>query len=431
MGTKALLETLLEDDPRYAKMFAIEGETRNNGIDGARDYTADLNALRDASSIHKGSLRELVGVPDIPGSMGPPRQAYSFLSYRACEIGFRENLIFSSEGYNESPGIQMVGKTILSMVGKPHRRLRATAQPLFKRPKVVDWWNKRWTEETVDALLDRLRGRDNADLNSELCARLPMAVVTRAFGLEGADALSFRYYLNRSSFGARNLPLEDVAEARSYVDRTLRQLIAQNLSEPGDNLIAGLLQSDLTEDDGSTRRLTEDELFGYCKLTIFAGGGTSWRQLGIAIDALLTNYHFWEACREDRSLIEQAVEEAIRWRTTTGMMPRLCVEDTELDGVTVPAGSRVFMCIASANHDPAVFEKPEKYDIFRTKRHHMGFGFGPHRCLGMDVARHELIVALNGLMDRWPSLRFDKRQPVPLFMGLEQRGMTAVPVVMH
>ena len=430
MATKALLETLLEDDPRYAKMFAIEGETKNNGIDGARDYTDELNALRDAAPIHKGSLRELVGVPEMPGSMGPPREAYSFLSYRACEIGFRENLLFSSEGYNESPGIRMIGKTILSMVGKPHRRLRATAQPLFKRPKVLNWWNKRWTEETVDALLDRLHGRGSADLNSELCARLPMAVVTRAFGLEGADALSFRYYLNRSSFGSRNLPPEEVAEARDYVDTRLRQLIAQNMAEPGDNLIAGLLESDLTEDDGTTRKLSEDELFGYCKLTIFAGGGTSWRQLGIAIDALLNNYHFWEACRDDRSLIEQAVEEAIRWRTTTGMMPRLCMEDTELEGVAVPAGARVFLSIASANHDPRVFDRPGEYDMFRRKEHHMGFGFGPHRCLGMDVARHELIAAINGLMDRWPNLRFDTRQPKPEFIGLEQRGMTSVPVML-
>ena len=99
------------------------------------------------------------------------------LKNRACEIGFRENLIFSSEGYNESAGVRTVGKTILSMVGKPHKRLRSAAQPLFKRPKVLNWWNKRWIQETVDALLDRLLDEDAVDLNFELCARLPSRAI--------------------------------------------------------------------------------------------------------------------------------------------------------------------------------------------------------------------------------------------------------------
>src|SRR5262249_6490993 len=207
---------------------------------------------------------------EMPGSLGPPRQGYAFLSYRACDIGFRQNLIFSSEGYNESPGVKAAGKTILSMVGKPHRRLRTAAQPLFLRHKVIDWWNARWIQETVDALLDRIKDRDAVDLNSELCARLPMATVTRRFGLAGADALTFRYHLGRSTFGARNLASEEVAESRNYVDQTLRDLIARNRAEPGDNLIAGLLEKEILLDDGTTRELTEEELFGYCKLTIFA-----------------------------------------------------------------------------------------------------------------------------------------------------------------
>lgn len=428
MATKALLETLLEDDPRYAKMFAVEGEMANSGVDLERDYTEDMNRLREASPVHKGSLRELLGVPEIAGALGPERQGYTFFSYRACEIGFRENLIFSSEGYNESPGVRSIGPTILSMVGKPHKRLRTTAQPLFKRPKVLDWWNKRWIEETVNALLDRLLDKDAVDLNPELCARLPMATVTRAIGLEGADALAFRYHLNRSTFGARNLPPEESAESRAIVDQMLRDLIEQNLKEPGDNIITGLLENELKLEDGSTRKLNEDELFGYCKLTIFAGGGTTWRQLGITIDALLNHYHFWEACREDRSLIDQAVEEGLRWRATDPVFPRLCVEDTEVEGVMVPAGARVHLCLGAANHDPAVFERPEEYDIFRKKEHQMGFGFGPHRCLGMDVARQEMIVAINGLMDRWPNMRLDPDKPKPTYRGLDHRGMSAVTV---
>jgi cytochrome P450 len=427
-GTQSnAVKSLLSDNPRYADLFDMKKQQANIGVDMDVDYTEAMNRLREAGGVHKGSLRELLGVPEMPFS-DVKRDAYTFFSYRANEIGFRENLIFSSEGYNESAGVRAVGPTILSMVGKPHKRLRTAAQPLFKRPKVLSWWNKRWVEETVDALLDRLLDRETTDLNSELCALLPMATVTRAIGLEGEDVIEFRYQLDRSTFGAARLKPEEVVEAREWVDRTLRRLIAENIANPGDNIIAGLLENEIKDEDGSSRKLTEDELFGYCKLTIFAGGGTTWRQLGITLDALLNHYRFWEACREDRSLIELAVEESLRWRATDPVFPRLCVEDCEVEGVMVPAGARVHLCLGAANHDPAVFDRPEEYDIFRKKEHQMGFGFGPHRCLGMDVARQEMIVAINGLMDRWPNLAFDPGQPKPVYRGIDHRGVTAVPV---
>jgi len=422
------LASLVSDNPRYDSLFNMKKQQANVGVDMDRDYTDDMNRLRDVAPVHKGSLRELLEVPEMAGSLGPPRQGYTFFSYRACEIGFRENLIFSSEGYNESPGVRTIGPTILSMVGKPHKRLRTAAQPLFKRPKVLDWWNKRWIQETVDALLDRIQDQEAVDLNSELCALLPMATVTRAIGLEGENVIEFRYQLDRATFGAAHLPPEESAAARQWVDQTLRDLIAENMTNPGDNIIAGLLENEIKNEDGTSRKLTEDELFGYCKLAIFAGGGTTWRQLGITIDALMNHYHFWEACVKERSLLDQAVEEGLRWRATDPVFPRLCTEDTEVEGTMVPAGSRVFMCLGAANHDPAVFKNPEDYDIYRDKTHQMGFGFGPHRCLGMDVARQEMIVAISGLMDRFPKMRLDPDQAKPVYRGLDHRGMSAVTV---
>ena len=427
-GNSNALASVMSDNPRYKAMFDVNTQTANTGVDMAKDYTADMNALRDAAPVHAGSLRGLLGAQEMDFSE-VKRENYTFFSYRACEIGFRENLVFSSEGYNESPGVRTVGKTILSMVGKPHRQLRRAAQPLFKRPKVLDWWNKRWVEDTVDVLLDRLLDADAVDLNMELCARLPMTTVTRAIGLEGEDVLEFRYMLDRATFGAAALPPEESAAARAWVDQTLRGLIADNTREPGDNLIAGLLAAEIEDEDtGEKRKLTEDELFGYMKLSIFAGGGTTWRQLAITIDALMNHRHFWDDCLKDRTLLDQAVEESLRWRATDPVFPRLCTKTTEVEGVVVPEGVRVHLCLGAANHDPAVFRDPESYDIYRDKSHQMGFGFGPHRCLGMDVARQEMIVAINGLMDRFPNMRIDPDKPKPEYRGLDHRGMTAVTV---
>ena len=421
------LASLVSDNPRYAELFDINKQQANIGVDLDKDYTEDMNRLRDAAPVHKGSLRELLGVREMPFS-DVQRDSYTFFSYRACEIGFRENLVFSSEGYNESAGVRTIGPTILSMVGKPHKRLRTAAQPLFKRPKVLDWWNKRWIQETVDALLDRVRDNEAVDLNSELCALLPMATVTRAIGLEGEDVIEFRYQLDRATFGAARLKPEESAAARAWVDQTLRDLIAENMQNPGDNVIAGLIENEIKNEDGTSRKLTEDEIFGYCKLAIFAGGGTTWRQLGITIDALMNHYHFWEACRDDRGLVDKAVEESLRWRATDPVFPRLCMQDTVVEGVMVPAGVRVHLCLGAANHDPEVFERPEEYDIFRKQEHNMGFGFGPHRCLGIEVARQEMVVAINGLLDRFPSMRLDPDKPKPVYRGLDHRGMSAVTV---
>lgn len=425
-----MADTLTADDARYAEMFDTTKQEANYGVEQARDYTADLNGLRERGPVLKGSPRELLGLPEIHEGAynGPERENWTVTSFHACERAFRENLTFSSEIMKESAGIQMIGRTILEMVGPEHKRYRAVGQPLFLRPRVLDWWKRRWIDEAAETLLERLEGRKTADLNLELCARMPMYVVTRAIGLEGADALEFRKHLNDSTFGARAAGPEQAAHSRAEVDRIMNELIDDRRANGGDDVITGLLENDLKLPEGGTRKLTNEEIFSYCKLVIFAGGGTTWRQLGITIDALLTHRNVWEECKADRSLIEAAIDEGLRWRPTDPIFPRLVTEDVEVEGVTIPKGVRLQICLGAGNRDPKVFDRPDEFDIHRPKQHHMGLGLGPHRCLGMDVAKQEMVAAISGLMDRWPNLRLDPNQPRPVFVGLDHRGMSAVPV---
>lgn len=436
MATKAienLEDALFSDKPEYQAMFDVDQQGINAGSEQGKDYTDDLDALLTRGAVQEGSMRSHLGLPGGTFDMKDTDRIFTFYSYRANEIGWRENTLFSSEGYQKMSILQMIGPTILSMVGKQHKRLRATAQPLFKRPRVLGWWNARFVQDTVDVLLNRIAnsGDNRVDLNANLCAPLPMAVVTRAIGLEGSSVIDFRFHLHRGAFGSADTPIEDRIASFQYVDRVLDEMVETNLREPGDNVISSLMDNDVTEDDGSKRKLTKEEIFSFCKLVIFAGGGTTWRQLGITIYALLSHYQFWEACREDRTLIEQAVDESLRWAATDPVFPRLCVADTEVAGVFIPANSQIQLCLHTANHDPEVFENPKAYDIFRRKEHHMGFGFGPHRCLGMDVAKQEMVLAINGLMDRFPNLRLDPDAPAPVLGGLEHRGVTSLPVVLR
>ena len=122
-GNSNALASLMSDNPRYAEMFDVNSQSANMGVDGSRDYTDDMNALRDKAPVHHGSLRALLGQPEMQFS-DVKRDAMTFFGYRACEIGFRENLIFSSEGYKESPGVSSIGSHGLCTSNAPRRRVR-------------------------------------------------------------------------------------------------------------------------------------------------------------------------------------------------------------------------------------------------------------------------------------------------------------------
>ncbi|HKY90919.1 MAG TPA: cytochrome P450, partial [Nevskiaceae bacterium] len=396
------------------------------------DLAPKAKALRERGEVLEGKLHDLLGVPKLSAEMDyhRGRRHFSVLSFRACDEAFRDNELFSSAAYRESPGVRSLGRTILEMTGDEHRRYRAVAQPMFIKPKVMNWWKPKWIQEGVDGLLDRLESRDAADLNLELCARLPMHVVTRGIGMNGDDALTFRDHLLRGA--SYQLPMEERIQSQGVVARMLKELVAKRREQPEDDVVSALIGNDFKLEDGSARKLTDDEVFSYCRLIMFAGGGTTWRQLGITLYALLTEYANWEQCRDDRTLLEPAVNESVRWCPTVSTFQRLVTRDTELAGVPIPADSIVDISLSSANRDPERWDEPDRYDIRRPDLPHIGFSIGQHQCLGMNVAKQELIVALDGLMSRFPSLRLDPAAPTPeLVGGLEQRGVTAVPVLLR
>jgi len=201
--------------------------------------------------------------------------------------------------------------------------------------------------------------------------------------------------------------------------------------ESGDNLIAGLINSEIVDEDtGDKRKLTEDEIFGYCKLAIFAGGGTTWRQLGITIIALLNHPDQLEALRSDRSLMRSAVQESTRWYPTDPMFLRSIARDTVLEGVEMKSGGIAYLCLATANRDRKQWKDPDSFDIRRPVQRHFAFGAGPHACLGQHLSRQEMEVALNAVLDRLGDLRWDPEQPPARMSGgtLLARGPNALHV---
>ena len=198
---------------------------------------------------------------------------------------------------------------------------------------------------------------------------------------------------------------------------------------PEDDLISVLAEAELTDEDGVTHRLSDDEILSFAVLLLAAGSGTTWKQMGITLAALLGRPEVLDAVRDDRALLKAAIEESVRWMPTDPMFSRWVTEDTELGGTQLPAGSVLHVCLGAANRDPERWDRPDEFDIHRPLKPSFGFGGGPHICLGMHVARAEMAVGIGALLDRLPNLRLDPDQEPPREVGLYERGVTAIPVV--
>jgi cytochrome P450 len=428
-----MADVINADDPRYKEMFDVRAEVRSSGgvlID--TDMNARFNALREQSPVHQGSLHELMGVPELHAKFGTARPGCTAFSFEACNTAFRDNETFSSKLYLDMPGVQATfGGAILERTGEDHRRMRATVQPMFLKPKTLGWWRERWIDDIVASLVEALKGDDRADLNMQLCARMPVHTVTRGVGMDGADALEFREAL-LTLLGTSGAPMEERMKAPETISRLLGGLIARRRAEPGDDVVSGMIAAELELADGTFRPLTDEEIMANCKLIILAGGGTTWRQLGITLCALLKRRDQWEALKADRSLIEAAIDESARWNPTDPYFSRLVTTDTVLDGVEIRAGTVLDICLGAANRDPRRWDDPDEYDFRRPFQSHLGFSIGAHQCLGMNVAKAEMLVAINALMDNFPNLRLDPDVPEPQLVGaLEGRGVTSVPVMLR
>jgi cytochrome P450 len=168
------------------------------------------------------------------------------------------------------------------------------------------------------------------------------------------------------------------------------------------------------------------------KIVMIAGGGTSWRQMGITMLALLSNPDQLAQVKTDRARIDDAIEESLRWNPTAPYFYRIATCDTELYGHHIREGDVIEVGIGPANRDPSRWDNVDVYDINRPRITNLAFGLGVHRCLGMNVAKVEMGHAINALLDAFPNIRLDPDAPTPeIGGGFEQRGPTSVPVLLR
>lgn len=421
--------TLTDDDALYDALYDVrkEAEEVGNYIEG--DPYPAMNALREKGAVQKGFLRQLMGLPRFHRHTGAlDREGYTCFTFEACEQAFRDNVNLSNNVYHfdGSPPKTM---GILEMDNPEHHAFRKAVQSLFIRPRAQKWWREHFIDGIVDDLVASLKGRDRVELNLQLCARVPVHTITRGVGLRGDDALIFRSALVRTSAGKQGP--EGRMDGFMTVQRMLMEQIVLRRETPGDDILSWLIAAEIDPPGEDRRSLTDQEIVIFARLLLLAGGGTTWRQLGIVLFALLSNQEHFEAVKADRGLIEAAIEESLRWNPTNPTFSRVAVNDLELGGVLIPKGAVLDICLGAANRDPARWDNPDTFDLGRPFQQHLGTGIGAHMCLGRFVAQAEMTVAINRLLDHFPDMRLDPAAEAPCITGgLEQRGVSSLPVLL-
>jgi cytochrome P450 len=408
------------DRVRMRELFDLRGsynELTGGHYDG--DPYPTWHRLREEGPVHPGTVHELTGRPEtlyFQGLPFPDRPHFSAFSYDACMEAFRDPAVFASspEAVDTDPEAGSLGhQSMLSMGGVQHRRYRGLVQPSFL-PSNAEWWMRNWIEETVHLLVDGFAGDGHAELNVDFCAAIPVLTITGSFGIPMEQALDIRAALTRD---------------HQKIIEILTPVVAARRVEPRDDLISILVQAELTDEAGVAQRLTDEEIYTFSLLLLAAGSGTTWKQMGTTITALLQRPDVLNAVREDRKLLRPAIEEALRWMPTDPMFSRWVTEDIEFHGQRIPKGAVMHLCVAAANRDPARWDSPDEFDIMRPLKSTLAFGQGSHICLGMHVARGEMTAGINALLDRLPGLRLDPDAEPPSFVGMYERGATAIPVL--
>jgi cytochrome P450 len=197
---------------------------------------------------------------------------------------------------------------------------------------------------------------------------------------------------------------------------------------PSDDLMTDLLQAEYTDTEGVLRRLTRDEVLGYVNLIAAAGNETTTRLIGWTGRVLADHPDQRRQVAEDRSLVPGAIEELLRYEPPSPVQARYVTEDVEHYGQVVPAGSAMLLLNAAANRDERKFPDGERFDVRRPIDHHLSFGYGIHFCLGAALARLEGRVALDEVLQRFPTWEIDEDNAVQARTSTV-RGWERLPVV--
>lgn len=315
----------------------------------------------------------------------------------------------------------MGGKSILVLDGRPQKKLRAMLDPSL-RPRVVEASAPDLVAPIVESLLDAIASRGKAELMAEYFEPVSVLSLGRILGLGETDGDTLRRWFHGLAQGAINFendPAKWVVsdQTGAEIDRELGPVFERLWETPDSSTIATMLQhaeGTFAERAASILPTLKVILLGGMQEPGHAGGST--------VAGLLESGQAAALAADPSGLVRDAVEEGLRWVSPIGTQTRCAVVDVELGGARLPAGSNLGVLVSSANRDEELWgPTAAAYDLFRPKRNHAAFGFGPHFCSGHHFSRVQMRIAVQRLFERLPNLCPDPERP-PVFNGWEFRA---------
>jgi cytochrome P450 len=379
---------------------------------------------RRTQPIMEGDILAAFGVPSQADYANKGRQVFTLFRYADVLRVLRDGKTFSSTLLQEGLGQFLGGFLLTGMEDDVHKTTKALLAPAFS-PKAIRHWKEALGPVAAEAV-SSIAPRGRAELMDDLLLPLPVRMIYEIIGYPrdeervqefAARAMRILVGPQRDPEKARLTMASAFAAAQELYDDTI-EIVRQRRAagSEGNDLIGYLLRA---EDRGN--RLSDEHITELIRQFLPAAAETTTRSFGSMLVALLSRPALLERVRADRSLMRKVIDEGMRWETASQFLARQAVVDVEFHGVTVPAGAALSLCSGSANRDEAVFENPDEFDIDRPAKTNVGFGAGPHLCLGMMIAKSEMEAMLDCLLDL-PNLRLDPEAPPPRILGAQLRG---------
>jgi cytochrome P450 len=296
---------------------------------------------------------------------------------------------------------------MLMMDDPGHRRLRNLVNDPF-RPRAVERWREQVRRVANDVIGVVEYGE--FDLIAEVADSIPTIVIAEKLGVDATQYAQFKAWSAAAlkvAFSPINAPedLQEAEKAFAGLRETFLAVIAQRREKPGEDLISELVHVEVLND-----RLSDDEIAAQCELLLLAGNVTTTDLIGNTVMALLRHPDQFEKLRARPELLENTIDEVLRYETPVTDTGRIANRDIEIGGVKIERGESMTASLAGANRDPEIYPEPDRFDIEREDTHHQSFGGGRHFCLGSHLARLEAQETLSALLTRFPRITLLKNE---------------------
>ena len=355
---------------------------------------------------------------------------YALTRFADVEAAHRDPQTFSSARGTVleimGPDLSRTGQMIF-LDPPEHTSLRQLVSRAFT-PRRVSALEAR-VRELCGELLDPFVGASEFDYVQDFGDHLPSMVISSLLGLPREDQREVRHIVDgmfhiEPGVGIVN---DTAMNAAMEVSRYIAGEMEKRRDNPGDDLLTALVQAEIVDEQGLTRRMTEPETVEFAILLFVAGTETVGRLLGWAAVVLDENADQRKELAADSSLLPKAVEELLRYEPPSGIQGRWTTRDVELHDTVIPKDSKVLLVTAAAGRDERAYPDPDRFDIHRSGQPHVSFGYGIHFCLGAALARLEGRIALEETLKRFPTWDVDQTRAQRLHTSTV-RGYTKVPI---